>query len=356
MTGNKISEQIGSRGDMWRFAGWYPDPPDPAFRISGPATPTPVIPFDSRDDRMFYLKREDLNPCGSHKERAACYQVSKLRESGNCAAVISSTGNAARAAARYLGKIGGILIALMSPGAHPGKIRSVLDEYAHVILTPKPVNHTRYISRRLGLPDLRPSLDPRAVHGFMSLGFEIFEQFPDRPPESVFIFSTSGASLLGIALAFETVTDKLKLWPHSPQLHAAQSGRALFLAREFDPRAVEDEPDSPAGKGALAESRLSAELGRRIRRSGGGAWAVRKDEIDRTLTQLHEAGIHTSEEGAAAVAAAHRSRRFRQPGSPLVLLTGSVPLDSTLPDSDRLVRVSGYSDVLDEAKRILGIS
>jgi len=49
----------------------------------------------------FYIKREDLNPTGSAKDRALFYQVNNLQKLGFTNAVISSTGNAAISASYF---------------------------------------------------------------------------------------------------------------------------------------------------------------------------------------------------------------------------------------------------------------
>ena len=56
-----------------------------------------------------WLKREDVNPTGSHKDRGAVVQIAACIERGQQVAVISSSGNAALAAATY-GRLGGVTV------------------------------------------------------------------------------------------------------------------------------------------------------------------------------------------------------------------------------------------------------
>jgi threonine synthase len=350
-----MTDSRSIRRDLWRYANRYPDPPAEPFRLAGPREFTPVEQMDSEGCGICMLKREDLNPAGSHKERAACYQVSKLYEQHRSVAVISSTGNAARAAARYMHCIDGRLIAMMSPQTHAAKIEVVLREKAFVILTPKPINHTRYAARIFNLPNLRPSIDPQAVSGFMSLGFEIHEQFPGNPPDAVFLFSTSGASLLGIARAFEIIVEKLHAWPHYPRLHAVQAGNALQLAENFDAREISREPDSLAGRGGLSVSRLAQETAGYIRKTGGSAWAIRNQEIAWAEEILSSAGIETSAEGAASLAALRRYRSTGEQGTALVILTGDTCRQTEPSRSPRLIHARGYLDIKREVTRIMDI-
>ncbi len=348
---NKQLDIIETRRDIWRYARLLPGAPSEPFRIPGNNAFTPVIPWTRNSRVNVLIKREDRQPTGSHKDRAACFQLSCLSENNQRAAVISSSGNAARSVSAYARKTGCRIVAFMAHSAVKEKIAHVAAEGSHVLLSGKPVNFARYASRIFHVPNLRPSGDVNAVRGFMSLGFEIFEQFRVTPPDAVFIFTTSGATLLGVFNAFELIVEKFALWETYPQLHAVQSGKSRFLADVFDPRKNES-ADSPAGQGGLARSGLTPQLTALIRKTRGSAWGIQSREIHAAQRELAERDIHTSPEGAAALAAVKRWREAGG-GTALVIFTGEEYADSAAHDPRLISEVTSYLDVRSSLREIL---
>src|SRR5438874_13204964 len=102
----------GVGAGIWRFAGRLP-PIDESARVTlgEGSTPLEESPALARwaGLRRLWLKREDRNPTGSHKDRGAAYQISRCRATGDRVAVISSSGNAAVAASTY-GSAAGVTV------------------------------------------------------------------------------------------------------------------------------------------------------------------------------------------------------------------------------------------------------
>ena len=230
---------------------------------------TPLVHIHDEQLGDLFLKREDLQPTGSHKDRAARYQVARLLDRNARGTVISSSGNAGIAAAHYCRLAKRPCFVFLSRNTPSGKISAILNEDGYAIISDKPVNFARFAARIFDLPDLRPSIDPDAISGFTSLGIELAQQLPVDFSGPLLMFSTSGASLIGLSngldLASSTTGNRAR-----PKLFAVQSGRSHSLASRFDPRPFEP-IDRLAGQGGLPESNLTEDLKRAIQRSAGGA-------------------------------------------------------------------------------------
>lgn len=290
----------------------------------------PLTPMDARnvpDLGTCFFKHEYLCPTGSHKDRAARYQVACARTDQAPGVIIPSSGNAAIAVAAAGRELNMPVYAFLAPGTHPGKLEAMAEFDPRIIICERSIRRAGNAARRFGMPNLRPSRDPRAVRGFMSLGFEIAKQDPAEQVTDLFIFCTSGATLTGIARAFTELKNRGKR-TRFPRLHAVQSGAATDLARRFDRRPVpaQRKKDSrKAGFGGVSGSPLTHELAEAIAQSGGSGWFIEETETADAGKTLKSMGIETSAEGWAALAAV---RRFKATGNapediqPLVILTG----------------------------------
>ncbi|MCD4655730.1 UDP-N-acetylmuramoyl-L-alanine--D-glutamate ligase [bacterium] len=271
-----------------------------------------------------WFKHEYLCPTGSHKDRAAIYQVRQAVKQGARAVIIPSSGNAAIAVSAAGAAVGLPVYAFLAPGTHPGKVKAMIKYKPRIIFSDKSLRRAENASRRFGFPNLRPSRDPWAVKGFMSLGHEIAGQDTAEEITDIFIFCTSGATLTGIAEAFinlKTINQRNSL----PSLHAVQSGAAVDLARSLDKRLVPEATQSDshkAGFGGVKGSRLTNQLIQKIRETNGSGWYISVDETREAGDRLSVLGIKTSSEGQAAFAAVLRWRQSGGAGYPLIILTG----------------------------------
>jgi threonine synthase len=282
------------------------------------------------------LKREDLNPTGSHKDRGAAFQVSALRSQRPDLRwlVISSSGNAAIAAAAYAGHAAMSLAAFVAPGTARGKLQRLLQLGALVLVTPKAITIAEHTADRLGLPNLRPSTDPLAVQGFQTLGWELAEDLaPDWaqdmareaarlrvPIEAVFTFASSGTTLVALGRAFARSGEVVEAaW--EPACHVVQGTGAHTIAGRFDPRPVTEGRGRVGALGARKTRRLG-EAVRLVAGTGGSGWVITDREAGEAQDLLRAHGIDTSLEGAACVAAARRAADEQGLRSAVVLLTG----------------------------------
>lgn len=267
------------------------------------------------------LKREDANPTGSHKARGLAFQVSALRAERPDLAwlTISSSGNAAIAAAAYA-RAGGLkLAAFVAPDTPADKLCRLDQLGARVFRSNHALSLAQALAEQRGIPNLRPSTDPLAVEGFQSIGWEIAEVV--TPVDALFTFVSSGTSFVAIGRAFARA-DEVTSRPWQPQLHAVQGTGAHPIAGEFDPRELPDTRGRLGDRGARKTRRVG-EAKRRIRATGGSGWVITDAEADAAAGVLMNHDIDTSLEGAASLAAARRAAAGGAVRSAVVVLTGA---------------------------------
>ena len=104
---------------------------------------TPLIKFAD-----VFLKREDLNPTGSAKDRAISLQVDYLKSQGFRAAVISSTGNAAISALYYCQKNSINLTVFVSSNINPEKLKLIQAQTKNIVISAQPISDSFRYSRQ----------------------------------------------------------------------------------------------------------------------------------------------------------------------------------------------------------------
>lgn len=152
-----------------------------------------------------FLKREDQTPTGSFKYRSALRQIEHLIERGIRSGVVSSSGNAAISLAHVMQEEGMRLFAFVSPKMMQGKLEALAQYEPVIVQSSRAMRLANYLSVHHRLPNLRPSVDDHAVIGFISLGEELDEQAQEVGGiQSVFSYSTSGASMLGMTKGYRS--------------------------------------------------------------------------------------------------------------------------------------------------------
>ncbi len=342
---------------IWTHAPLFGDDGAPArlaterrWTLGEAATPAQEWPSLARElglERLV-LKREDLNPGGSHKDRGLLYQIAACRAEDDHPRtfVLSSSGNAAVAAASVTRVTGDRLLAFVSPRTAPAKARRLRTSGADLVVSDKPINFARYATRVFGLTDLRGTKDPRAATGYRSIAGELAPFRPDH----VLTFSSSGTSMRGIAEGFAQLDLPVACT-------AVQAGVCLGIARALRPD-LEEEPDNPAGRLGIRNPPDAETLARYLASSGGGAVCVRTAGVmamAERLSSRSEAdggSLRVSPEGAAVLAAVvDGAREGRLRGTVVAIITGRGDQwhdDTTdaLDDPD-LPRVGSYLELRD---------
>jgi threonine dehydratase len=280
-----------------------------------------------------WLKREDLNPTGSHKDRGALEQVRGCVERGQRVAVISSSGNAALAAAAAGKPAGVTIVALLSPLTEPAKVQVIRDAGARVVVTTKPINYTIRLSRVCGWPDLRPSQSADALRGFAGLGDELAEELEDGV--ALAGYASSGTTYEAVGAALSSVGRKLPL-------HPVQAGLVNGLTAPF--ARPGDGHRSVVGDLGVKTSLRAEAVVRQVRESGGQAWWVADPDILEAGERLRHDGFGVAPECWAALAGLRLAAREAGVRQACLLLTGrALP---SVPDIDIGVPLETFDAVL----------
>ncbi|MFC1721798.1 PLP-dependent lyase/thiolase [Patescibacteria group bacterium] len=282
-----LSEKIdtGAKG-IWKFHNFFENEILPSNRLSlgEGCTALQVIELPGK---KIWLKREDANPNGSHKDRSLAYQISRASNRGSKELVISSSGNAAISAAAFCRQARIKLWVFLSPDVNRQKFLQVRKFKPQIIISRRAIRLANYLASRKKLHNLRPSTDDDSVTGFKSLGLEIFSDW--EKPLPVFTYVTSGSSLLGI---FEAFTDLQELG---------------CLNKILPLNEVSSVPDGLAGRGGTGRTRRRQTIKEVLDRTGGSKYVMTENEMKLAADMLREREIVTSPEGQATVAAALKS-------------------------------------------------
>ncbi|WKZ31196.1 MAG: PLP-dependent lyase/thiolase [Candidatus Dojkabacteria bacterium] len=290
---------------IWKYAEQYNPIVDIAARIENNAGNTELTQIEI-DGHAVWLKREDQNPTGSHKDRSLAFQLSAHIADGRQDFVISSSGNSVISAANIVKQLPNIKLNIfLSPKLSESK-KARLEKYlgSEIDISSKEPqligNITLHFSRR-ALSDsfrfakeheyvlLRGSQDPYAVEGFKSLGYELLEQLPDIT--DIFMATSSGTTLVGVAKSMTNV-----------RVHACQSSSINLIASHFDRNFVPSE-SSIADSIVDRVGHRKDEAIRVINESEGSGWVISDEEINNSLEMLKINGVNSSAEGALALAA-----------------------------------------------------
>lgn len=361
---------------IWRYADAFEPPIERPYRVSLGEGNTSF----ERAPRLaaalglahLWLKREDRNPTGSHKDRGMAFQVSAAIASAadggralRCVA-LSSSGNAAIAAAAY-GRAAGVgVVAFVAPGTDAGKVGAVRANGAAVVVSPNALTLCEAWCAAHRIPNLRPSTDPAAVEGFLTLGWEILSDLRDQAevpafvPEALFTFVSSAASFVGIGRAF--ARRDVAAFPRTaptPALHAVQ-GIGGSVAAPFEARPAEP-AFRPGRVGALGarKTRRLGEAQRLIRATHGGGWWITDAEADAADELLRAHGVHAALEAAAALAAARRAAAESGIRTAIVVVTGAqraggaATMASSDPSTDDAISPSSEARTIEDVDRIV---
>jgi threonine synthase len=297
--------------------------------------------------RRFIFKREDENPTGSHKARALAYQVSYYRAKGEKTLLISSSGNAAIAAADYCRLCGIRLIAFVSKNTPRSKINEIKNAGQTVLFCEKPINFAKYAARIFNIQNLRPSHDDLSIEPYKSIAFELFDEFSDDI-DAVFIFPTSASSLIGTARGYLQLRDELGVLKRAPKIIAVQTGGITSIAEQFVKKTGEA-GTSAAGALGVKVTRRTEEAVEIIKKLAGTAVIVSSDEISEADAILKRYGIITSEEGAASFAGAIKLHDYK---NVVCILSGREYKETEKEVEGSVFYADSYTDVRNIIKKL----
>jgi threonine synthase len=259
-----------------------------------------------------YIKREDLNPTGSYKDRGAAYRISVAKEKGETELVVTSTGNFAISMATY-GKNFGINITVFVPQNISKEKEVILNSTGAVIIkTDKPVQQAKQYALEHNVSYVRQSLDLDVLEGFKTLMLEIFQggmQYDN------IIFPVSSGTLL--LACFNAIKENNLIMP---RLIAAQTTYNTYIARGFY-NAYEKSlvPSIATSLNVKLRPEKLEEVLTAITKSDGTAITVSEQDIIKTQNFLSQNDLDLGYESSLAF---YASQNMGLKGDTLVISTG----------------------------------
>lgn len=283
----------------------------PARRLTLGEGDTPA--HASTVDRRIVLKREDANPSGSHKDRAACLQLARCADRGDSAVTISSSGNAGVATSRYAQLHDVEAFVCVHPATDPRKLAAIDGATTTVVVTERAINTAKHLARELRIDNLRPSVHDDAIAGYRTLGDELAAL---TDIDTIVLFATSGATALAVAARVH------ELRPGEVQVHFVQGEGNAALA---DPQSQTTDASAraaAAGRLGVRRSRRARHLHRAIAATGGRGHVATAAQVAQAREALAQEGIAVGDESAANLAIA---RELADAGRRVVCVISGAP-------------------------------
>jgi threonine synthase len=281
---------------------------------------TPVAPLPALGrslDLDLWVKREGGNPSGSFKDRGLAVGVALGSLLGARRFCLPTQGNAGVAACLFSARLALPPCVVYMPEAWRGSVyhRSCRLFGGEVRFAGANVAEAgRAMRAELGkrlaagaLVDLSTFFEPGRLEGKKTMGLEIASAFADAPPEWIVYPTGGGTGLIGILKAYEELAAAGVIRGAPPRLVAVQSARCAPVVDAF--RTGLDRVAPVVSQGTVADGLdvPSTIMGHRIlaaiRATGGTAVAVGDEAILAAFGASGAAGMPTSLEGAATLAA-----------------------------------------------------
>jgi len=261
-----------------------------------------------------YLKREDLNPNGSFKDRSLAYQMSYYYQKGFDKFIISSSGNAAISAASYSQLFKCHLDIFISKNIPPDKFKRLLKackvrnldqitlkkkkislKNINIFISKRPKSQSiKYLNINKNYVNLRGSTDPAAIKGFKTIAYELASI--SKKADSIFIPCSSGTSSVGIAKGFRDMGLKI------PPIHIVQTTKIHPIASNFD-NSFSKTPKSKATAISDRVANRKEDVIRIIQKSKGSGWVINdKRVLEAQNLLLEKCKINVSTDASLSLA------------------------------------------------------
>jgi len=291
---------------------------------------TPQQPYPKLAEALgikeLYLKREDLHPYGSHKGRSIPLMMKEYIKQGIHHFVISSSGNAARAAATFVekyyqnnAKAPIQLTIYIGSRIDPNKYQDLTQKAKQypsitIIQTERPKQAAFLEEKKEGVVNLRQSTDDLALIGYKELGNEI-AKLPNL--SAVFIPTSSGTTALALAHTFQELDRDI-------QVHIVQTTVCHAIAKHFDPNYTTEETSLA---GAIVDNVAHRKIAviQTIEQTHGSGWVISNDEIQSAQTLVKQTtGLSISYTSALSVAGIKKAvqQGYSWEGVIVALITG----------------------------------
>jgi len=271
-----------------------------------------------------YLKREDLHKYGSHKGRSIPLMIKKYAKEGVRDFVISSSGNAAIAAA--LGTQNHnrnnpdkqvtlrIFVGNQIPENKLSKLQELTDDSITVEQCERPKQQAFQIDKEGSATFLRQSTDDLALEGYVSLAEDLLK-IPNL--KAVFVPTSSGTTALALA---QTFLEK----ESGVQVHIAQTTSCSAIAQHFD--TPDSKEQSIAGAIVDNVAHRKADVIEAIEKTKGSGWILTNDQIKEARKLIKDTtNIDISTNSSLSVAALQKAKAadWSWDGPVVCLVTGA---------------------------------
>src|SRR5260221_5886178 len=234
-----------------------------------------------------FIKREDLNPTGSWKDRGSAYKITQFKKAGVKEAVISTSGNAAISFLEYAKHIPDFkLTIIVSPKANPSKVQKIKDlikdSNHELIVDENPRKKSVEIAAAKKIHNLRASIDEGIVKGYWSLGFEL-EKVVMNSKTALILPVSSGTALVGMVQGLFMRLENEHLMP-SIFVCQTQSVHPIVDHKsegEGEVRNLATKNESSLADAIIDLTALRApQVIKAIKETNGDAFAITNDELE----------------------------------------------------------------------------
>jgi len=249
-----------------------------------------------------YLKREDMHPYGSHKGRSIPRMINHYIDMGRNRFALSSSGNAALAAARHTKQLNkknthislDIFVGKNADREKISLIEAELSDGVSLESSERPLQRLLEITRLSNVISLRQSTDDEALVGYYELAEELLDI---KNLEAVFVGTSSGTTLQGLGEYFKQKGRMVRLF-------AIQTTSCHPIANEFEEKSrIKNRETSEASAIVDKVAHRRTKISKLIQESQGDAFIVTNEEIEhaRSLIGIH-AGFEVTPNGALSLA------------------------------------------------------
>lgn len=266
------------------------------------------------DMEKIFIKREDQNPSGSHKDRAIWLMIDHYLEQGIKQFVISSSGNAVISAAYYCTLNKDLSLDIyISPNIATEK-RERLDnltkdqEQINIHESPQAKSEAFKLAKESKSQLLRTSLDDSGLPGYEKLATELTEQLNENNENindfQIFLPTSSGTTLVGLYNGFLQAKK-------NPALHIVQTTKVNVMAKKFD-------ADFTPAESSLASAIVDTighrkdEVIKYLKDSNGGGWVVADKELKSARSMLESTYSWDSLLALAGLVKANKSNKINK--------------------------------------------
>ena len=252
--------------------------------------------------KSLLFKREDLHPFGSHKGRSIPVMMDNYIKQGINSFVISSSGNAALAAAFYTENLNkdrienkvllDILVGQHISSKKLEKLEKFKSQYINLTMHDRPLQTLFTKIQDPKTRALRQSTDDTSLIGYSTLAQELLE-ISDL--QAVFIGTSSGTTAQALAEYFDSKNKKI-------EMHIVQTSSCHPISDGFvDDETLDEQSiaDAIVDHTALRKNNLI----KLIKKSGGSGWIASNEQIisAKEITKKHT-GQNISTNSALSVA------------------------------------------------------